>query len=229
MNDEGATNSTYPSAALPLVHQKRRRVRWSLAVGLLLGPGIALASTPFGGNAAVGGWIAGGTTGFFGLLLAFAFWLDGRRILSRLAAFRRGEHLACWTYTPEEWQSYAEAWPPPSPIGEAFIGRDCALCGGTFIEWNVLGCSLEKIIYVVGPPVLIQFILYHYDSNGAQWRDSLCIPVPAGKEAEAHAVVQAVVGGKRKSYFAIVMYGLLALGAFLLLALQLAIWTGLIK
>lgn len=227
--DKSATDSTYPPGAMPLVHRMRRRVRWSLAVGLLLGPGIALALTPVGGGAAMFGWIAGGITSFFGLLMAFAYWLDGRRILGSLAAFRRGEHLACWDYTPEEWQAYDETWTPSSPIGQAFIGRDCALCGSTFIQWNVAGCSLEKVIFVVGPPVLIQFILYHYDSNGAQWRDSLCIPVPAGKEAEARTVIQAVVRGWRRSYFAIVMYSLIALVSLLLLALQLALWAGLIK
>ena len=226
---EIAGDSRHPPGVELLVHRKRRRMRWALAVGLILGPGLAAALTPFGGSAAIIGWIAGGIASFFGLLVAFAFWTDDRRVLGRLAAFRRGDHLARWTYTPEEWQAHDETWTPASPVGQAFIGRDCALCGGTFIEWNVLGCSLEKVIFVIGPPVLIQFILYHYDSNGAQWRDSLGIPVPAGKEAEAHSAIEAIVRGHRKSYLAMVIYGLLALVAVLLIALKLALWAGVIK
>ena len=222
-------DSIYPPGVDPLVERRRRRMRWALAVGLVLGPGIAAALATVGGGTAIIGWFVGGFASFLGLLVAFAYWMDDRSVLGRLAAFRRGDHLARWTYTPEEWQAHDETWTPASPVGQAFIGRDCALCGDTFIQWNVIGCSLEKVIFVVGPPVLIQFILYHYDSNGAGWRDSLCIPVPAGKEAEARRIIGVIVRGHRKPYLAMVIYGLLALVAMLLIALKLALWAGVIK
>jgi hypothetical protein len=92
-----------------------------------------------------------------------------------------------------------------------------------------MGCTLEKVIYVEGPPVLIQFILYHYDTNGGEWRESLCIPVPAGKEAEARVILRTIIQGRRSSCAAIVISLVIALLSFLLLGLSLAVWAGIIK
>ena len=233
MTDETATDPkaarAYPPGALPLIRRAKRRLRWSLAVGLLLGPSIGLVIAALGGKAVIYGGIAGGMISFFGLLAAFAFWLEDRATISRLDAFRRGDHLAHWTYSPAEWQAYDAAWTPAAPLGEAYIGRDSAYCGGTFIRWNVAGCSLEKVAFDVGPPVLIQFVLYHYDPNGAAWRDALCVPVPAGREAEARAALETILAGWRKSYFAIIMSAVLVVGSLLLVGLTLAVWAGVIK
>jgi hypothetical protein len=81
---------------MPLIRQKRRRLRLSLVAGLVLGPAIALAFTPAREKVAIYGWVIGGATSLMGVFLASVFWLDDRRILNRLAAFQRGEFMAHW-------------------------------------------------------------------------------------------------------------------------------------
>jgi hypothetical protein len=93
----------------PLVNPLRRGVRWSFWLMLLLGPGVGLALTPVGVEAAVVGWILGGVFGLTMLIVTLALWWYAGRIDRRLAAFQAGDYLVHWTYTEAEWLGFAQA------------------------------------------------------------------------------------------------------------------------
>ncbi len=176
------------------------------------------------------GLVIGGLLSFMGLLLAVCFWADDGRVLRRLAAFRRGEYLAHWTYTPEEWKACEESLKSESTIREVYIGRDCVLCGSTLIRWNVIGQSLASVVLVAGQPNQIKFVVSNVNSNGAAWLNDISIPIPPGQESRAEEVVKTVIAAVRPVGCGVKMFWIfLAIVSLALVGLQLASTFGILK
>lgn len=86
----------------------RTWTRWSWYTAAAL-TALALAFLPLGGDAALVGGIVGGVLAFSAALTAAIFHFYARRADRHLEAFRRGEHLAHWTFLPEEWSPFSAA------------------------------------------------------------------------------------------------------------------------
>jgi hypothetical protein len=171
-----------------LIGRTRRTLRWYLGLTVLLGPVLALI--PFNGGTNQLGWVLAGILGGGLGVFALAQWLQIRRVRWRLSAFARGKYLIHWTFTPEEWRAFAEerGLADPTP-GEVFIGPQAGFCGGEFVEWNVLGANLEKVVLHVledRTPERLELVIHRYGPRAGQdWRYSFWVPVPVGKGAEA--------------------------------------------
>lgn len=82
---------------------------WTRASGYAAA-GLLAATAPFvlaGGDTALVGGIVMGCLAFTAALTAVICWFYARRAERHLAAFRRGEYLAHWTFRPEEWGAFA--------------------------------------------------------------------------------------------------------------------------
>ena len=71
--------------------------------------------------------------------------------------------------------------------GEVYIGATSAFVGGTIHSWK--GATLEGVNFLEGTPCRVQFA-YRHGSGDSSAHGSVEIPVPAGREAEAQALVE---------------------------------------
>lgn len=71
--------------------------------------------------------------------------------------------------------------------GEVYIGSTSAFVGGTIHSWK--GATLQAVTFLEGTPCKVQFA-YRHGSTETSAFGSVEIPVPAGKEAEAQALVE---------------------------------------
>lgn len=184
-----------PLGADTLVKWERRKLYWFVGLALLFGPGLALVVTVFGGKYADMGWMLGVCFGAIFVVFVLAQWYQIHRVLRRLSAFCGGEHLAHWTYTPDEWRAFAEARGLVGHgAGEAFVGHRGGYCGGQFVEWQVLGAALEKVVtheLPDGTPVRLEFVIHMSGPLMEQdWRTSFWVPIPSGKGAEARELLR---------------------------------------
>lgn len=72
-------------------------------------------------------------------------------------------------------------------VGEVYVGATSAFVGGTIHSWK--GATLEGVNFLAGTPCRVQFA-YRHGSGDSSAHGSVEIPVPAGKEAEAQALVE---------------------------------------
>ena len=202
--DEGSSESeSQPASALPsrpisqmpvgaatLVRGQKFKLWVSLAVVLLVAVGLAvlLFLSPTG-ESKLGYAITGTITGLL-LLMPLAVWLQMRRVTTRLDRFRKGDYIAHWNYSAEEWQAFDPDWKPGDPIDETYIGARAAYCGGRFVEWNVWSFALDAVFFHEGPPPILQIAILVQDANAGMHQDFLNIPVPELKQDEAPHVVR---------------------------------------
>jgi len=185
-----------------------RRKAWLLTAGILvlaIGFGLScplLFDPPKDGTNRwlLGALIAGIILGV-GSMLPIAQWIQVGRVTRRLKAFNRGEHLAHWTYTPEEWQGFLPDWDHNSPVGEAYVGNQYGYCNGELVEWNVFGQTVTSAAVVDGTPAIFCMVVELHNPDGNSTR-VFRAPVPAGRVEEANRVIQQISQFKQKAKWA---------------------------
>ena len=171
-----------PVGGAELVGRLRRQLRWFAAGVLLVGAAVVLGFVLFADpKVVVAGYILGGVIVAGGMVIPLAQWVQCGRVRRRLAAFHRGESLAHWTYSADEWQAFDPAWRPGAPVGEAYVGTHAGYCGGTFVEWNVLGSRLVQVVWYAGPPTAVEFVVVNASPNGVAVRQGSASPCRRAK------------------------------------------------
>jgi hypothetical protein len=118
------------------------------------------------------------------------------RVERRLRAFRKGQYLAHWIYTPEEWQRWRELcqsrWQTRlrEPVGEAFIDRDGVYFDGGYESWTLAwNYWLEEVALQQGRPDWLE-ITYAWSSGQKRGYSTIRIPIPDTDRGMAEDVVQ---------------------------------------
>jgi hypothetical protein len=188
-----------PAAGAALLRRERLKFQLTTLAFFLLAPGVLAFFALFDRRDLLPGAILSGILAFAGLVFSVVLGAQYWRVRSRVAVFVGGDHLAHWTYTPEEWRAFEPEWNPGDPVGEVYIGKRCALVGDGFVEWNVLGCVLELVELDEGPPAALQLLLRHYNPQIGNVFQAVRIPVPAGREAEARHVLRTLTQIQKQS------------------------------
>jgi hypothetical protein len=129
----------------------------------------------------------GGALVAFGGLFALIGLLSSRSLHNRakvLESMGSGAGiLSRWTYDAPQDQALR------ADLGEVVIGSEGVYVGGELYTFNVFSCRLESATMVNANPPEILFVLSVPHKHGRH-RKELNIPVPAGFESSAAAVVQ---------------------------------------
>lgn len=243
--------SSQPEGTRPrrLMHNQGAGARVLLIVGLVLMVvcGIPPLVLPFKEYLAVclPCLVLAGTGVVLALVGGIMYPILTRQADAALAAFERGEYLAHWTYTADEWERFARGelkearaglWMAPlllgtifgvlaGPVGErilaaviaaaaaggfgfggawvyarvrggmtrvrpgvppeVYVGEQALYVNGWYTAWGSAGLlRLRSVRFLPGDPATVQFAV----GAGAS-RSEVRVPVPAGREAEAQALV----------------------------------------
>lgn len=85
----------------------------------------------------------------------------------------------------------AQARHEKGPMPEVRIGRDGLLVGDELHDWHGWGATLQECALRDGPPPLLEFTYAMISGNATVRRsESVRVPVPAGKEAEAREIIR---------------------------------------
>ncbi len=97
--------------------------------------------------------------------------------------------ILCWLVARASVRSQGRHEKGPTP--EVRIGRDGLLIGEELHDWRGWGASLEACEWHDGPPPVLEFSYAMISGNATVRRtETVRVPVPIGKEAEAHAIVR---------------------------------------
>jgi hypothetical protein len=108
-----------------------RRILWGIVIGVdvVIGGGLAVLGAVLHDSTlpVVGLWVGAAVTMVFAAVILF-LGPTVRRVEEELAAFRRGECLAHWMYTEDEWRNFAEfkwqdarEWGYAAPVAVAIL------------------------------------------------------------------------------------------------------------
>ena len=81
--------------------------------------------------------------------------------------------------------------------GEAWIARGGIFFDGSLVRWNSWGANLEGVEWQAASgnvPICLKFELSYPNRTGRQYQ-ALRIPIPFGREAEAHSVLEQLTAG----------------------------------
>lgn len=185
------TPSELPVGFERLIKREQQSWRGCAQFGLLVGVGLMLVSIPLGDDGFKLGLVVGGLVCIGGFSFGLCSWFQGRRLRRKLEALQEGDHLAHWTYPPQESPTHDQNWEAATSLGEVYITLNSLYLDGTFIEWGASGVLLKRVAWATGPQKAIELVVYYpVGEDGTE--NSYSVPVPVGKEREAQRVIRAL-------------------------------------
>ena len=100
--------------------------------------------------------------------------------------------ILCWIVARVVVKKYQRR--AAGPALDVIIGRDAMLVGDELHVWRGWGNLLHSCAVAAGPPRLVE-VTYSMQGRRARQIETVRVPVPAGREAEADTLVRQLSGG----------------------------------